>query len=107
MSVPVDLSANLVGHILRRNCRIKHAIEGKIEGMRRRAIRRKQLLNDLKENTRYWNLKEEELDRTLWRTRFGRRYQPATRQSRQSMRFVALRITRGGTAPLIFNFSTR
>jgi hypothetical protein len=30
---------------------------------------RKQLLDDLKEKRRYWKLKEEALDRTLWRTR--------------------------------------
>jgi hypothetical protein len=43
----------------------------------------------------------------LWRTRFGRRYHPATRHSTQSMRVVALRTTRGGTAPLILNVSSR
>jgi len=86
---------------------MKHVIEGKIEGMRRRARRLKQLLDDLKEKTRYWNLKEEELDRPLWGTRFGRRYQPSARQSTQSMRVVALRTRGGGTAPLIFNLSTR
>jgi hypothetical protein len=49
--------ANWVGHILRRNCLLKHVIEGKIEGriemMGRRGRRRKQLLDDLKENRRY------------------------------------------------------
>jgi hypothetical protein len=49
-------------------------MEGKIEGMGRRRRRRKQLLNDLKETRRYWKSKEEALDRTLWRTRFGRGY---------------------------------
>jgi hypothetical protein len=33
----------------------------------RRGRRRKQLLDDLKEKIRYWKLKEEALDRTLWR----------------------------------------
>jgi hypothetical protein len=47
----------------------------------RRGIRRKQLLNDLKEKRRYWKLKEEALDRTLWRTRFGRGYGPVVRQT--------------------------
>jgi len=94
-------------HIFRRNRRIKQVIEGKIGRMRRRTRRRKQLLDDLKEKKRYWNLDEEELDRTLWRTRFGRRYQPAARESTQSLRVVALRTTRGRTAPLIFNLSTR
>jgi hypothetical protein len=35
---------------------------------------RKQLLDDLKEKREYWKLKEEALDRTLWRNRFGRSY---------------------------------
>jgi hypothetical protein len=47
----------------------------------RRGRRRKQLLDDLKENRRYWRLKEEALDRTLWRTRFGRSYGPVVRQT--------------------------
>ena len=42
-----------IGHILRRNCLLKHVIEekieGKIEGTIRRERRRKQLLNDLEE----------------------------------------------------------
>jgi hypothetical protein len=57
------------GHILRRNCLLKHAVEGKIEGsieMTGRRVRgHKQLLNDLKENRLYWKLKEKALDRTL------------------------------------------
>jgi transposase len=44
----------------------------------RRRRRRKQLLDDLKEKKRYWKLKEEAPDRTLWRTRFGRDYGQAT-----------------------------
>jgi hypothetical protein len=45
--------ANWIGHILRRNCLLKHVIEGKLEGRTemtgRRGRRRKQLLDDLKE----------------------------------------------------------
>jgi hypothetical protein len=55
--------------------------EGRIEMTGRRGRRRKQLLDDLKEKRRYWKLKEEELDRTLWRTRFGRGYGPVVRQT--------------------------
>jgi hypothetical protein len=60
-------------------------IEGKfermIEIMGRRGRRRKQLLDDLKEKRRYWKLKKETLDCILWRTRFGRRYGTAVRQT--------------------------
>jgi hypothetical protein len=60
---------------------LKDIIEGKISGMRRRGRRRKQLLDDLKEVRRYWNLKEEAQDRTPWRTQFGRCYGPDARQA--------------------------
>jgi hypothetical protein len=62
---------NWICHKLRRNCLLKHVTEGKLEGrmdmMERRRKRRKQLLDDLNEKTRYWKLKEEALDRTVWR----------------------------------------
>jgi hypothetical protein len=68
--------ANYVGHILRRNCLLKHVIEGKIEGSidvaGRRGRGRKQLLGDLKETRRDFKLKDEAQDGTLWRIRFGR-----------------------------------
>jgi hypothetical protein len=76
---------NFIGHIWRRNCLLMHAVEGKIEerteGTGRRGRRRKQLLDDLKEKTGYWELKEEALDRTVWRTRFGRAYGHVARQT--------------------------
>jgi hypothetical protein len=68
--------ANWTGHILRRNCLLKHVIEGKIEimikvaGRRRRS--RKQLLDELNKTKRYWILKEEARDLTVWRTGYGR-----------------------------------
>jgi hypothetical protein len=55
-------------------------LERRIEIIGRRGKRRKQVLNDLKEKRKYWKLEEEELDRTLWRTRFGRGYGPVVRQ---------------------------
>jgi hypothetical protein len=52
--------ANWIGHILLRNCLLKHVIEGKIEGWikvtGRRGRRRKQLLDDIKERSGYWKL---------------------------------------------------
>ena len=38
----------------------------------RRGRRSKQLLDELKEMKRDWKLKGEALDRSVWRTRFGR-----------------------------------
>jgi hypothetical protein len=79
--------ANWIGHILRRNCLLKHVIEGntciegRIEMTGRRGRRRKRLLDDLKGKRKYWKLKEEALDRTVWRTRFGRGYGPVVRQT--------------------------
>jgi hypothetical protein len=67
---------NWIGHILRRNCLLKEVIEGKITGRievtRRRGRRRKELLDDLGDRRGYSHLKEEALDRTKWRNRFGR-----------------------------------
>jgi predicted transposase YdaD len=60
-----------IGLILRRNV-TEGKIEGRIEVTRRRGRRSKQVLDDLEEKRGYWNLKEEALDRTLWRTGFGR-----------------------------------
>jgi hypothetical protein len=77
--------ANWIGHILCSNCLLIHVIEGKLEERvemtRRRGRRRKQLLDDLKEKRKSWKLKEEALDHTLWRTRFGRRYGLVVRQT--------------------------
>jgi hypothetical protein len=68
--------ANWSGHILRRNCLLQRVIEGKIKGeievTGRRGRRRSKLLDDLKERRGYSHLKEEALDRTMWRNRFGR-----------------------------------
>jgi hypothetical protein len=62
---------------------LKHVIEGKIEGKRRRGSRCKQLLDDLKEKRIYSNLKEEALALILCRTRFCRGYGGVARQTTQ------------------------
>jgi hypothetical protein len=72
--------ANWIGHILCRNCRLRQAIEGKIKrgdgNERKRGRRRRKLLDDLKEKREYSHLKEEALERTMWRARFGRGFGP-------------------------------
>jgi hypothetical protein len=77
--------ANWIGHILRTNCLLQQVIEGKIEGgievTGRRGRRRRKLLDDLKERRGYSHLKEEALDRTVWRAGFGRGFGPVVRQT--------------------------
>ena len=46
----------------------------------RRGRRRRKLLDDLKEWRGYSHLKEEALDRTMWRDRFGDRNDRKTRK---------------------------
>jgi hypothetical protein len=70
------LKANWIGYIFRRNCLLQQVIEGNmkagIEVKGRRGRRRRKLLNDLKERRVYSHLKEEALDRKIWRACFGR-----------------------------------
>ena len=73
--------ANWIGHILRRNCLLKQVIEGKIKGEMEVTRRRKKLLDDLKDRRGYSHLKEEALDRTVWRNRFRGGFGPVVRQN--------------------------
>jgi len=77
--------ANWIGHILRRNSLLQRVIEGNLKGGRgeievtgRRGRRRRKLLDDLKERRGYFHLKEEALDRTMWKARFGPVVRPTT-----------------------------
>jgi hypothetical protein len=68
------MKANWISCILRRNCLLKQVVKGNIEeiievtGRRRR---RKQLAADHKQTRRCCELKQEALDRTVGRSRFG------------------------------------
>ena len=77
--------ANWIGRILRRNCLLQRVIEVKIKGgilvTGSRGRKRRKLLDDLKERRGYSQLKEEALDRTMWRARFGRGFGPVVRQT--------------------------
>jgi hypothetical protein len=74
---------------LHRNCLLQWVIEGKIKGgievTGRRGRRCRKLLEDLKERRGYSYLKEEALDRTMCRARFGRGFGPVVRQTAKLM----------------------
>jgi hypothetical protein len=77
--------ANWIGHILRRSCLLRQVTEGKIkDGIEvtvRRGRRRRKLLDDLNEGRGYSHLKQEALDRIMWRARFRRAFGPVVRQT--------------------------
>jgi len=81
--------SNCIGHILCRNCLLQWVIEGKIkeeiEVTGRRGRRRRKLLDDLKERRGYSHLKEEALDRIMWRACSGIGFGPVVRQTKKWM----------------------
>ena len=84
--------AKWIGHILHRNCLLQRFIEGKIKGgievTEGRGRRCRKLLDDLKERRGYSHMKEEALDRTMWRARFGRSFGPVVRQTNKLIKFL-------------------
>ena len=56
-------------------------IEGKIKGEMEVTRRRTKLLDELKDRRGYSHLKEEALDRTMWRNRFREGFGPVVRQN--------------------------
>jgi len=84
--------ANWIGHILRRNCLLHGGYWRKdkrgIEVTGRRGRRSRKLLDDLKERRGYSHLKEEALDRTMWRVRFGRGFGPVVSQTAKWMAYL-------------------
>ena len=75
--------------ILRMPCVLNHVTVGKIEGRievkGRRGRKHRQMLENVKERRGYWKLNAEALDRTLWRTRYGR---PVVRRATEWMNSV-------------------
>jgi hypothetical protein len=76
---------NWIGHILCRNCLLQQVIEGNTKGgiemTGGRGRRGRKLLAVLKERRGYSHLKEEALDRSMWRARFGRGLGPVVRET--------------------------
>ena len=69
------LKSMFIGHILRRDCLLKHVIEGvreaRLEMTGRRGRRLKQLQDGHKETRGCCKLKDETLDYSMWGTGFG------------------------------------
>jgi hypothetical protein len=56
-------------------------VQGRDRNDRKTRKKRRKLLDDLKESKGYSQLKEEGLDRTMWRASFGRGCGPVVRQT--------------------------
>ena len=54
----------------------------------RREIRRKHLSDDLKKKTDYWELKEEALNRALWRSSFETGDSPVAKRTKNERRNI-------------------
>ena len=66
---------------MRGNCLLKQAIEGKIKGGIGVTGRRGRIRTKLLERRGHSHLREDALDRTMWRARFGRGFEPVVRQT--------------------------
>jgi hypothetical protein len=101
--------ANWIGHILRRNCLLPQVIEGKIKGgikvTGRRGGRCRKLLYDFTKRRGCSHLKEEALDHTIWRARFGRGFGPVVRQTTKWMSDVTCFGLTGPSACYIWRWS--
>jgi hypothetical protein len=64
--------ANCIGHILCRNGLLRHFIEENTKKDRSggKTWKKSEHLPDDRKETRCWNLEEEALDRTAWKTRY-------------------------------------
>jgi hypothetical protein len=75
--------ANFIGHFLCRNGLLRHFIGGNNRKVRRDGKtwkKSRHLLDERKEKRRYWKLKEEALERTVWKARYERCYGPVARE---------------------------
>jgi hypothetical protein len=71
----------------------------------RQGRRRRKLLDDLKERRGYSHMKEEALDRTVWRARFGRGFGQTTNEMNKyvHIQYIYNKINLGRSIPLWTN----
>ena len=67
LNVIKERQKNWIGHVLRGESLLKEVIEGRYQGTRARGRRRKAMLDDLKGNRSYGELKMIAQDRVNWR----------------------------------------
>jgi len=60
--------ANWLGHVMRRDCLLRDAIEGTVEGKRKRGRRRYQLMDDVRAGRKYCDTKNLAQNRYAWRS---------------------------------------
>ena len=60
--------ANWLGHVMRRDCLLRDAIEGTVEGKRMRGRRRVQLMDDVRAGRKYCDIKNLAQNRDAWRS---------------------------------------
>ena len=58
---------NWIARILRRNCFLRGVFEGQMTEVKGVGRRKTQVLDDLRNRRRYWELKEEAEDRESWK----------------------------------------
>ena len=75
--------ANWIGHILLSKCLLNTLLKERRRKLSEGKTRKKsqQLMEDDEEWREYYKLKDEALDRSLWRNGFGRGYGPVVRQT--------------------------
>jgi len=73
---------NRIGHTYHRLCILKHLIEGKFKVLEEGEDVSSYRIH-LRQREKNWNLKDEAVDCTFWRIRFGRGYGHAVRQTKQ------------------------
>ena len=81
--------ANWIGQTLR-NTLLQERYKKKIRRKGRQGRRRKKLLDDLTESRGYCHLKEEAVDRTMLRARFGGGFGPVVRQTTKWIQILSI-----------------
>ena len=95
------VKVNCIGHILFKNCLLKHVTEGKIGGKMGWGRRCKQLLDGFNKQGRWLDLKVDEPSPRLWRTDFRGLFVPVKRHTTQWMSRTSWKSFGGSLVPIV------